>query len=326
MKIFSKIFLLYFFILLSTPCLFPINSFADCRGCCSGHGGLVCIDGITMCEDGTFLSDICVNKLCDICPEDKKREGSKFISIASFNIQIFGKTKASKDDVMDVLAKIIVNFDIVAIQEIRDISGTAIKKLENSIDSLGEDYSVIVGERLGRTRSKEQYAYIYKTEVVELLGSYNYEEPENKDVFPREPFVGHFQVAKTGFDFTVITIHTDPDTAEKEIEELYEVVIESKSNNYFNGEEDIIILGDFNADCSYYDENTVDIPLRDSEEFFWVIDNTYDTNVAKSDCTYDRIVITEPLFDNYTGKAGVFEFDKIYEFDVEPKTISDHYP
>jgi deoxyribonuclease-1 len=41
-------------------------SFADCRGCCSGHGGVRCIDGITKCKDGTELSDNCKAK-CDKC-------------------------------------------------------------------------------------------------------------------------------------------------------------------------------------------------------------------------------------------------------------------
>ena len=42
---------------------------ADCQGCCSGHGGVVCQNGITKCADGTSLSDTCVNKGCNICLE-----------------------------------------------------------------------------------------------------------------------------------------------------------------------------------------------------------------------------------------------------------------
>ena len=45
------------------------------------------------------------------------------VSIANFNIQVFGETKAGKEEVMDVLAKTISEFDIVAIQEIRTKSG-----------------------------------------------------------------------------------------------------------------------------------------------------------------------------------------------------------
>ena len=38
---------------------------SDCRGCCSGHGGVCFSNGVTSCCDGTFLSETCVNKGCD---------------------------------------------------------------------------------------------------------------------------------------------------------------------------------------------------------------------------------------------------------------------
>lgn len=37
------------------------------RGCCSGHGGVVCIDGVTKCRDGSPLSDKCKSKGCNKC-------------------------------------------------------------------------------------------------------------------------------------------------------------------------------------------------------------------------------------------------------------------
>lgn len=42
-------------------------AFADCRGCCSGHGGVVCVDGKTRCKDGTGLSSKCRAKKCNKC-------------------------------------------------------------------------------------------------------------------------------------------------------------------------------------------------------------------------------------------------------------------
>lgn len=51
------------------------------------------------------------------------------LRIGAFNIQIFGISKASKPEVMDVLADIIRTYDIIAIQEIRDASQTALPAL-----------------------------------------------------------------------------------------------------------------------------------------------------------------------------------------------------
>jgi len=139
------------------------NAYSDCRGCCKGHGGIVCADGITKCVDGTTLSNKCKSKGCSICEEPVSSSSPvDTIRIASFNIQVFGRSKASKPEVMEVLANIISQFDVVAIQEIRDKSGKAIKDLEVAVDDLGENYDFIIGPRLGRTSSKEQYAYIYR--------------------------------------------------------------------------------------------------------------------------------------------------------------------
>jgi len=40
---------------------------ADCRGCCSHHGGVTCRSGVTMCRDGTPLSTKCEMKECSKC-------------------------------------------------------------------------------------------------------------------------------------------------------------------------------------------------------------------------------------------------------------------
>ncbi len=42
------------------------------------------------------------------------------IKIATFNIQIFGKTKANKPNILSQLADIVRQFDLVAVQEIKD--------------------------------------------------------------------------------------------------------------------------------------------------------------------------------------------------------------
>ena len=59
-----------FLITLFIISLFTSTTFADCRGCCSRHGGVVCVDGITKCRDGTLLSPKCQSKGCDKFKED----------------------------------------------------------------------------------------------------------------------------------------------------------------------------------------------------------------------------------------------------------------
>ena len=104
------------------------------------------------------------------------------LRIGAFNIQVFGTTKASKPDVMDILAKIICTYDIIAIQEIRDASQTALPALVDIVNSDGSQYDYVVSERLGRTTSKEQYAYIFNTQTIELTSNpHTYPEPAGTD-------------------------------------------------------------------------------------------------------------------------------------------------
>ena len=246
------------------------------------------------------------------------------IKIASFNIQIFGVSKALKPDVMDILADTISKFDLVAIQEIRDKTGTAINDLEAAVDALGTDYDYIVGPRLGRSTSKEQYAYIYNTGTITAGSSYTYDDTA-RDIFSRNPYIAEFRAVAGSFDFVLISIHTAPDDATQEINALHDVVQDAQA--HFKDEKDFIVLGDFNADCSYFDEDNMASPLR-AGCYKWVITNEIDTNLAKSFCTYDRIVITKAATaEDYADECGVYRFDQIHDLTAKAaKKVSDHYP
>ena len=48
-------------------------------------------------------------------------------------------------------------------------------------------YSLTISERLGRSISKEQYAFLHKTSTVEVLSTYQFDDSAD-DIFEREPF------------------------------------------------------------------------------------------------------------------------------------------
>ena len=62
----------------------------------------------------------CVESPTPTTPPDNLDSSNETLQIGAFNIQVFGVTKASKPEVMDVLARIIHTYDIIAIQEIRE--------------------------------------------------------------------------------------------------------------------------------------------------------------------------------------------------------------
>ncbi|MFP3952213.1 MAG: endonuclease/exonuclease/phosphatase family protein [Candidatus Bathyarchaeia archaeon] len=240
------------------------------------------------------------------------------IQVAAFNIQIFGRSKRSKEEVMDVLSRIVREFDVVLVQEIRDASGeTAPEFLEIINQREGNAYAYIESPRLGRTISKESYAYFYNTRRVNYSFSFVYND--TSDVFEREPYIATFMSGN--FDFTLVGIHTKPDDAYNEIGNLTLVV-----SSLLNGERDIIVLGDLNADGRYFDEEDTTNPLK-AEEYYWVISNDMDT-MTRTDWTYDRIILLNSTYGHEYVSSGVFHFDKAYNITDEEFVwdVSDHFP
>ena len=245
--------------------------------------------------------------------------------IAAFNIQVFGRAKRQKEDVMAVLTKIVREFDIVLVQEIRDSSEqTAPYFLQRINEMEGPKYNYIRSERLGRTTSKEAYAYFYNSETIEFIQGSDYIYNDVNDVFEREPYVASFKSGN--FDFTLVGVHTKPDDAYYEISNLTLVV--SSIQEVRPNEKDIIVMGDLNADGTYFDEDDISSPFRASE-FYWLITNNMDT-MTKTDYTYDRIVLLNTTLNHeyVAGTASVFYFDQEYGIDNATFVgeISDHYP
>ncbi len=243
------------------------------------------------------------------------------ISVASFNIKIFGKTKASNDTVMASLVEIVSKYDIIAIQEIKDIDQEVpyeFLELLNNNSSI--QFEMLLSERSGSQEddrsSQEQYAILYNPELISVIDNGTLYNDSVNDSFQREPFLAHLSVKNTTLDFVLGVIHTKPAAAEDEIAALIDVFNWSAAHY---DDEDVMIVGDYNADCSYFDEEDIFELEIGSAEFLWAIPNEADTNLASSNCTYDRMVLTGEIINNFNGTWGV---DNTFS----EKSISDHWP
>ena len=106
-------------------------------------------------------------------------------------------------------------------------------------------------------------------------------------------------------------------SALEEIEALHDVFEWSKE--HYVAEEQFIMLGDFNAGCSYASPEELDNMEIRNENYTWVIPDYADTNLASSNCAYDRIVISKNTNEYFNGNWGV---DNTFTND----SISDHWP
>jgi deoxyribonuclease-1-like protein len=244
------------------------------------------------------------------------------VKIASFNIQVFGKSKLEKPEVMQVLAETVRKFDVVAIQEVRSVTDDIVPRFVDFINSAGRHYDFVIGPRQGRTDSKEQYAFIYDAQTVEVDRTSTYSIDDRGDYFQRPPFVASFRIRgpppDQAFTFTLIDIHTEPDEAESEINALAQVYKAVRNDG--RGEDDIILLGDLNAD-----ERKFGL-LKALPDMAWVIPAGTPTN-TRGTKTYDNILFNRRATVEFTGRAGVF--DLVREFNLtlkQAEDVSDHFP
>ena len=278
--------------------------------------------------DGVDLNGVPEDPIDEPTPgpeEEPAPEEPATIKVAAFNIQIFGRAKREKEDVMAILVNITRQFDLVLIQEIRDSSETTAPLfLEMINEAEGPEYAYVRSPRLGRTSSKEAYAYFYNTETVTHEEGSDHVYNDTDDVFEREPYIATF--SSGGFDFTLIGIHTKPDHAPQEIGNLTLVVASVLAEH--PDEADIIILGDLNADGSYFDEDGTSNPLQ-ALEYHWTVTDEMDT-MTKTEWTYDRIILLNATYSHeyLDGSTQVYYFDQEHGITDEGLVwdVSDHYP
>jgi len=220
----------------------------------------------------------------------------KTAKIANWNLQIFGQAKAENQNLMQLYALTIKNYDIVFIQEIRDKDGEAFEELCGML----EGYNCKVSSRAGRSSSKEQYGVIYNN-TIQIKESKDF-NPDEEDRWERPPIKITFNIE--GYELTTYNLHAKPSDVPAELDYL-EKLIEDKNN--------IIILGDLNADCTYYDNSAQD----DFDSWHWVIKDNEDTTVGKSDCAYDRIIFNDNAYEEYYQHG-------IYTQAINQE-VSDHY-
>ncbi len=243
------------------------------------------------------------------------------IRIASFNIQVFGRSKLAKPEVMKVLCEVARRFDVLAIQEIRAKEDDILPRFLAQINATGRRYDFVIGPRLGRSSSKEQYAFIYDTATIEADRGALYTVNDADDLLHREPLVGCFRArgppANEAFTFSLINIHTDPDETTTELDAL--ATVYKAVRNDGRGEDDIILLGDLNVDENHLGK------LGQLPNIGWVISGI-PTN-TRGNKTYDNMVFNRTATGEFTGNAGVLDLVREYGLpQALALEVSDHLP
>lgn len=246
---------------------------------------------------------------------------SKSLKIATWNIRDLGRTK--DDNEIHKIAKIIKDFDIVAIQEVvaKDPAGAkAVAKIADELNRMGYkwDYRISNPTKSPSVYISERYAFLWKTSKVKLT-SRAYLDTELEGKCFREPFIGKFQLKNNTVPFYVINFHSRKfnDNPEQEIIFLKDYSKRLNSNN-------VLISGDFNLNETHKVwDNLYNIGFKSA------LKNTKTTLKTKcKDGTYLNHHIDNIFYSkNITPiRSGVIDFVNSCSNLETARGLSDHLP
>jgi len=285
------------------------------------------------------------------------------VRIGSFNLHQYGSKKAANATLTNTVAQIISDFDLAIIQEISDVSLKAPYVLHEALNKVSDEnkYTMTLSARVGRSATKEQFIFFNREAKsgLAVVDSYVYDDPQ--DLFERPPFIGTFKVKKPGQSgvklFTIMDVHLRPDAAYKELLNMRQVIEDfiTEHPQYFDqtatsfdealeqnvvgatiqnkpslkSNHPILIVGDFNADCSYISpKRQQTLRTIDYVDFTWIINNEVKTNTRQT-CTYDRVLINGDSFVNaiVPGSNTTVNYQEQFGMKLnEALDISDHIP
>lgn len=273
------------------------------------------------------------------------------LRLAVWNIERFGHIEQVRcDKQLNVIAKVIAQYDIVVIvefmdEEIKVEGGKAVGLKEKSEQSdflrllellpNKEKYDHRISGKAGQGYlGDEYYAFLFNTDLVKVVkGKEGKMYDDGKGDFTRDPYWITFRAGN--FDFTVIAVHIyygserkdDVERRRKEIRALatvYKTVQDADPE-----EKDILLVGDFNLDP---DDQSFK-PSDESDDLWKNLTPLFEgkyghtTNLSQKPKLYDNIFLEMEALSEYR-KRGIDDFHVTYFNGVKrvAKRVSDHLP
>ncbi len=252
------------------------------------------------------------------CKQDPGSQDQS-ITIASWNLKNIGQSKFNDPARIDIIIDVLKKYDIIAIQEVKDISLQLPQQLVAKMNEDGSNYNVVASDRVGRNVF-EQYLFIYNDNIIDVITNTGGYGIEANDEFAREPFFTMFRAGN--FDFYLMTIHTDPDDVAIEIPALRDAYLDLQYNT--PSENDIILLGDFNGKAPGVTAGSY-ITMEAIAQIPNIVFTINDETNTRGGKAYDNIIFQDNYTAEYADSSGVNTFWLPYGFDEDQGfAISDH--
>ena len=242
------------------------------------------------------------------------------IRIASFNLSGWGDAHRDRPAVTDMLVRLISQFDVIALQDIRTRRDDLLPNLMIELNRGGRAFDFMIGPRIGRGDSFEQLAFVFDTDRIETDRFQLYSVADPDDLMAREPLVGWFRTkqvnSREAFTFSLVNMHIDSNLALTELPALPNLV--EAIYNDGRGEDDIILAGDFSpagAHAAFFTSGL----FRSAIE--GIATTTRGTHLT------DNIAMPVMGSTEYMGRAGAVDFLRQFNLGIEQAlSVSEHLP
>lgn len=269
-----------------------------------------------------FLSGGSATLIQTVSGEDpaNHRNSTGVLRIASFNLHNYGLAKSKRFHVMESYAKIIRQFDLVAVQGIRTDDSNVIAALLDHVNRQGGSYGILTSPRLGRQVPPQQYAFLFDTRRVQPIDK-PYVVADPAGLLQRAPFVGWFRAIgpapEQALTFSLVNWHIESTAAEKETPHLAKLIDAVRQDG--RGEDDVIVAGTLQIGEQ---ELT---PLLAGSAYQWLVRAV--PTVTDGDWELDNFIVDSKATVEYTGRSGSFDFLREFNLNVaQSLEVSEHLP
>jgi len=244
------------------------------------------------------------------------------LRIASFKMN--ADTAAQPDPhATHVLTHLCSQFDIVAFQELDGRSDAWLAQISSNVAAAtnGAVNFHVLNDRAKIETGQPQFAILFNTGTLDLDQSQWYSVGDPDELLAREPLVAWFRAknvpTEEAFTFTLANIQLDNHRPDLELGYIGELFRAIRYDG--RGEDDVIIVGNFNAGDRGLS------PLRKKAGLNWVV---YDTPTSTDKTNqFDNLVFSQTATVEFTGQGGVLDFLAAYNLRYDQAiAISDHMP
>ena len=245
------------------------------------------------------------------------------LKFAAWNIRIMSH-KSRTDAELVKIARTLVDYDFIAIVELRD--ETVLKRTQRILSRMGMAYDYQFSPAVGRG-VKERYAFLYKSNRVSVVrhGELYPDAADGRDTFMRDPYWATFRAG--AFDFSVIAVHVvwgdRVGQRKAEVRALADVYQYVQAAN--GAEDDVLLVGDFNRNPTDTEAYGRIMAIPSMVRLFQFPQKSH----IRDSSLYDNIFFQKNHVAEYTGRHGIDRFDET-DFGNDDKAanlaVSDHRP